>query len=785
VPPGIPRPPRPPRPAPPRKKRRWRVKRWVAIAIGLPLLASLGVTTYYYITFAKLIDDRLHGERVRTIPKVYARPFELRRGQWLTEQEVVDRLNDLGYAERAKTEKAGEFSRLDNLVTLQPRGGDQAGKTIKMTFRPLGPRTPGPIGPDGKPVPTTTIDKLEVVGAKPLDVVRLEQPLMSSLVTANREKQRRVSLSLIPKMTVQAVLAIEDRRFYEHPGIDPIRIVGAIITNIRGNKPYLVGGSTLTQQLVKNFFLTPEKSLKRKFQEQFLAMVLETRASKDEILELYLNDVYLGQRGSFGIHGVSEAARLFFGKDVTNLSLAESATIAGVIQAPFTHSPFSSTTRARDRRNVVLQAMADAGYVSTAAAERAGREPVQVVAHALDTEAPYFIDLLGQELSERYAGLLASQEPVEIFTTLDINQQRIAQDAVRAGLVQIDEQLSRRKIKTRAQVALIAIDPRTGDILALVGGRSYNASQFNRALSAKRQPGSVFKPFVYLAAFEGAAAEGRTDLTPATVVNDEKTTFTFEDKEWTPGNYEEAYDGPITLRRALAHSRNVATVKVAQMTGYDKIANLWKQLGSSTAPKPYPSIALGVFEATPFEVATAYTIFPNYGELRPLRALTRVVNGGKDLRLVTTPVKRVTRRDTTFLVVNMMRSVINDGTAAGARGMGFSLDAAGKTGTTNDLRDAWFVGYTPELLTAVWVGFDDNQPLGLSGSVAALPIWTRFMMGALAGRPSTSFIAPDGITFLDIDRDTGKLAQPACPRLFSEAFLIGAEQTESCAIHRF
>ena len=765
------------------KKRR--LKRWIALIIGVPLLVGLAVTGYYYVTFARLIDERLHGERVRTIPKVYARAFEIRRGQWLSGQQIVDRLNDLGYAERAKAEKPGEFSRIDNLLTLLPRGGDQPGRTIRITFRALGPRDAGPIGSDGKPIPTTVIEKMEVVGARPIEAVKLEQPLMSALVTANREKRRRVSLTLLPRVMVQAVLAIEDRRFYEHPGIDPIRIVGAIITNIRGNKPYLVGGSTLTQQLIKNFFLTPEKSLRRKFQEQFLAMVLETRASKDEILELYLNDVYLGQRGSFAIHGVPEAARLFFGKDVTNLSLAEAATIAGVIQAPYTHSPFSSLTRSRDRRNVVLQAMADAGYVSTAAAERAGREPVQVVAHALDTEAPYFIDLLGQVLSEQYAGLLTSTKPVDIYTTLDINQQRIAQDAVRAGLVQIDAQLSRRKIKTRAQVALIAIDPRTGDILALVGGRAYSQSQFNRALAAKRQPGSVFKPFVYLAAFEHAAAEGRTDLTPATVVDDEKTTFTFEDKEWTPGNYEDEYDGAITLRRALAHSRNVATVKVAQMTGYDRIANLWKQVGAATAPKPYPSIALGVFEATPFEVASAYTVFPNGGELRPLRAITRIVDGGNQLPLVAPPVKRITRKDATFLVTNMMRSVLNEGTGASARSFGFALDAAGKTGTTNDLRDAWFVGFTPELLTAVWVGFDDNQPLGLSGAVAALPIWTRFMMGALAGHPSTSFSVPDGISFVEIDRDTGKIAQPACPRVFSEAFLVGTEPTEVCMLHKF
>ncbi|MCX6549987.1 MAG: PBP1A family penicillin-binding protein [Acidobacteria bacterium] len=768
-------------PARPRRRLRW----FLAIGLGVPFLILLVVTGYYYVSFSRVIDERLHGERLRTLPRVLARPFEIRRGQWLSSEQFVDRLNVLGYAERPRAEQPGEFSRGDNALTMVPKGGDHPGQILRITFNPRGGGLVGPVGEDGRPTPMPAIERLELSGAGPVDEIRLESPLLTALITANREKRRRVSLSLIPRMMVQAVLAIEDRRFYEHPGIDPIRIAGAIITNIRGDKPYLVGGSTLTQQLVKNFFLTPEKSLRRKFQEQFLAIVLETRASKDEILELYLNEVYLGQRGSFAIHGVAEASRLFFGKDVTNLSLAEAATIAGVIQAPYTHSPFSSATRSRDRRNVVLQAMVDSGYVTQAAAERAGREPLQTIAHALDTEAPYFVDLLGETLADQYPGLLSSSQPVDIFTTLDTNLQRLAQEAVQGGIVQIDEQLAKRRVKGRAQVALIAIDPRTGDVLAYVGGRSYSQSQFNRAVNAKRQPGSVFKPFVYLAAFEAAAATGRTDLTPATVVDDEQTTFTFEDKDWTPGNYEDEYDGMITLRRALALSRNVATVKVAEMIGFGKVADLWKRFGSSTAPRPYPSIALGVFEATPFEIASAYTVFPNYGELRPLRPIERIVNGGIDVRVQSPAVKRVARRDTTFLVTNMMRSVLNEGTAASARSLGFALDAAGKTGTTNDLRDAWFVGFTPGLLTAVWVGFDDNQPLGLSGAVAALPIWTRFMMAALAGRPAQSFQPPEGIVFVDIDRDTGKLAQPACPRLFREAFVAGTEPTEACDLHRF
>ena len=775
----------PPRALVPRVRPRRRLRLLVGLLLGVPLLAALAVGGHYYATFARLIDERLQGERLRTLPRVFARPFEVRRGQWLSSTQLIERLNDLGYSERPKAERPGEFAGGENLLSFVPRGGDYAGRTVRLTFNPRGPAYGGPIGPDGRPVPTPAIERIEIADSGPVEAVRLEQPLLSALITANREKRRRVSLTLIPKHMVQAVLAIEDRRFYDHPGIDPIRIAGAIITNLKGDKPYLVGGSTLTQQLVKNFFLTPEKSMKRKLQEQFLAVVLETRASKDEILELYLNEVYLGQRGSFGIHGVAEAARLFFGKDVTNVSLAEAATIAGVIQAPYTHSPFSSPTRSRDRRNVVLQAMVDSGYASQASAERAGREPVETVRHGLDTETSYFVDVLGQTLTDQYPGLLGSTQPVDIFTTLDTNLQRIAQEAVSAGAVQIDEQLARKRIKGRAQIALIAIDPRTGEVLAYIGGRSYSQSQFNRAFSAKRQPGSVFKPFVYLAAFEGAAAAERTDLTPATVVNDEQTTFTFEDKTWTPGNYEDEYDGMITLRRALAMSRNTATVRVAEMAGFGTISTLWKRFGSSTSPKAYPSIALGVFEATPWEIASAYTVFPNLGEVQPAHVVMRITNGGADVKVKTQASTRVARRDTTFLVTNMMRSVINEGTGATARGLGFTPDAAGKTGTTNDMRDAWFVGFTPELLTAVWVGFDDNQPLGLSGAIAALPIWTRFMMGALAGRPSLPFEVPEGISFLEIDRDTGKLAQPACPRIFREAFLAGTEPAEACDLHRF
>jgi penicillin-binding protein 1B len=749
-------------------KRSWRF--YVLVGLAGPMLLVAGVGGYYWVIFSRMIDARMHGEMQRMDPRVFARPLELRRGQSVSQLQLIERLNEIGYAHRERAEQFGEFTIGRDTLVLIPRDGDRQGRTIRVVFTGRTKTRPG-----------TTVGRIEIVAQQitPIEHVTLGAPLITALVTSGREKRRDVPLQVIPQRMVQAVLAIEDRRFYDHAGIDPIGTVRAVFSNIFSDKPYLSGGSTLTQQIVKNTFLTPEKTLRRKMVEWFMSVVLERRLTKDQILELYLNDVSLGQRGSFAIHGVGEASRLFFAKDIANVSLSEAATIAGVIQSPSRLSPFNHPERARERRNVVLQSMAATGFISADAADRAAKEPMQIVARALESEAPYFVDHVSRQLQEKYRSVASA---VDVYTTLDLHLQRIAQDAVRDGIIRLDEMLKRRK--RQPQVALLAIDPRTGEILALVGGRSYNQSQYNRATDARRQPGSVFKPFVYLAAFEQAYQDGRSDLTPASVVYDEPTTFNFEEKSWTPGNYQDEYDGPITLRRALALSRNVATIKVAESTGYDHVASLWRRVGAGTPARPYPSIALGVFEATPIEIAEAYTLFPNGGVIRPLRSISRLISAGRDIPVLAQAPKTISRKDTTFLVTNMMRSVLNEGTGAGARAAGFSLDAAGKSGTTNDLRDAWFVGFTPELLTVVWVGMDDNRPVGLSGTQAALPIWTAFMSRALAGRPSVSFAVPEGVTFVDIDRDTGYLSGPLCPRVFNEAFIAGTEPTETCQLHR-
>jgi penicillin-binding protein 1B len=787
----------------------WRIRlarlRWPAvlrpykrhITIGLAALAVImvGTLSYLYVSYGRIIQARLHGERDRAVPRVYARPLTLQAGQSLTQSELVARLNDVGYAQRARVERTGEFAIDRHHVVILSRSGDQAGKLVRVSF-------PEPVIPKKKstkppPQPQPRITRIEVA-KRSLDRVTLDAPLLTALMTGSREKRRRVALETIPPRMQEAVLAIEDRRFYYHPGVDPIRMVGAMLTNVFGDRPYLVGGSTITQQLARNFFLTEQlaveaqtrqRSYRRKILEQFMAMILEIKATKDEILELYLNDVYLGHRGSFALHGVAEASKIYFSKDVRNLTLSEAALIAGIIQSPYNHSPFNNADRARDRRNIVLRAMVDAGFITSDAAGRAQKEPIAVVARAVDNEAPYFVDYLAEALDTTFPGIASKPGVLDIYTTLDINLQRHAQDAVREGIATVDKILARRKRGPRRvpQAALVAIDPRSGDILAFIGGRSYNQSQFNRAISARRQIGSTFKPFVYLAAFEKAAEEGAGDITPATLVYDEPTTWNYDNQEWSPRNYDGEYDGAITLRRALAMSRNIAAVKVAEQTGYDRVVSLWKKtgIGETDQVVPYPSVALGIVELTPLEVAQAYTVFTGQGQLKKLRAVLNVTSGEDTVRTKPEDGPLVARPAAAYLVTHMMRSVLNEGTGASARANGFTLDAAGKSGTTNDLRDAWFVGFTPELLAVVWVGLDDNQPLGLSGSQAALPIWTSFMKNALAGRGGSALDAPEGVTFVEIDRDTGRMATPQCPRVTNEAFLAGTEPLGVCELHRF
>jgi penicillin-binding protein 1B len=742
--------------------------------ITLPVVFGSSVFIYMYVRYSVLVDRRLKGERWAVPSRVYAQPTVLRPGLPMDEAGLVSLLNGLRYEQRpSAVAQPGEFAIVspETLVFFPRAVGGAAHEALNVIFD------------------KQKIREMRGAGSR---ATYLEQALEPELITylfdESREKRRLVRYEDVPENLVQAVLAIEDRRFFSHPGLDPFRIIGAAVRNLRADS-YIQGGSTITQQLVKNFFLTPERTMKRKAAEAMIAFVLERRATKKEILELYLNEIYLGQLGSFGVKGVGEAARVYFHKDVANLTLTECALLAGMIQSPNGYNPYRHAEKAKERRNQVLRAMVDSEYIDTKAAEAARALPLRVESPILDTaEAPYFVDLVKSQLGDRWKDL--PSQNLSIYTTLDLRMQSFAQQALRSGLEQIDKIVAKRKKAPAEPVqgCLIAIEPKTGAVVAMVGGRSYGASQFNRVTQARRQPGSTFKPFVYLAAFEKTFEDpAAPPLTPATLVDDVPWTFTFEKKDYVPENYEDKYMGSVTLRTALAHSLNVATVKVAEIVGYETIANLWsKKLKMSSEIHPYPAIALGSFEATPLEMATAYNVLASGGLRIPPVTVLKIADEREAVLEDhgAPPPDRVVHEESTVLVTHMLRSVLTEGTGASARTMGFTLDAAGKTGTTNDMRDAWFAGYTPDLLCVVWVGFDDNTPLNLTGARAALPIWVDFMKRASAGTRPTPFSVPEsGVVFMDIDKDTGLLATPSCPRVISEAFIAGTEPMERCAAH--
>jgi penicillin-binding protein 1B len=761
--------------APPRNvysSSRLRVVLVLLTLVTLPIVVASSVLIYYYMRFGVMVERRLQGERAMAPSRIFARPLTLRESLPLPAAGLVKTLNGLKYEQRADGPPSpGQFSVGEKTITFAPRPiPDAATEPIVVTF-----------------------DKDHVKDLRGLQSKRkyptqtLEPELITYLFDESREKRRLVRYEELPDHLIKAVLAIEDRRFFSHPGLDPFRILGAAFRNLRAES-YIQGGSTITQQLCKNFFLSPERTVKRKAQEALLAFVLERRAEKKDILELYLNEIYLGQMGSFSLNGVGEAARMYFHKDVANLTLPESALIAGMIQSPNPDNPYRHPQRATERRNQVIRAMNDAGFIDQATMEKALGQPLVLEQTGTDSaDAPYFVDLVRSQLKQRYDEKDLVTHNLSVYTSLDLPLQTLAQQALASGLDNV-EKMIKKKGKAPVQGSLIALEPSSGAVVALVGGRSYGSSQYNRVTEAHRQPGSSFKPFVYLAAFEATFEDpALPPITAATVVEDAPAVFFYEDKEYTPQNYEDKYLGYVTLRKALAHSLNVATVKVAEMVGYDRIANLWtKRLAINPNVKPYPALALGSFEATPYEMATAYNILANGGvKVEPVTVLRVADERGATLEQHRPEIPRqVVRPESAFLVTNMLRSVLNEGTAAASRAWGFSPDAAGKTGTTNDLRDAWFAGYTPDLLCIVWVGYDDNTPTGLSGARAALPIWVDFMKAALAGVKTRSFEAPaEGIVFFDIDKDTGLLATPNCPNVMSEAFIPGTEPQEKCHAH--
>lgn len=703
----------------------------VLLALTVSMYAADAVVRSYNF-YSQIIDARLATGYLTSRPGLYAAPRVLQVGQKYSVEKLLTTLRRAGYVEsKGSGVWSGSFCASGGVVEIRPsRTGDHQPQLVRVSFK------------DG------AIVELTADGAG-IDSFTLEPEILSNDLSSKAGKREILSYNEIPPVLVQAILAIEDRRFFEHSGVDLNGLARALVRNA-GDEKLGQGGSTITQQLVKNTYLTPEKTLQRKYAEAMLSLSLERRLSKHDIFALYCNEIYLGQRGAASVRGVRQAAVVFFGKELSQLSLAEAATLAGMIQSPARYSPVHHPEAARARRNVVLAAMRENGAIDAEQLASASAEPVALAPdRSLDNSlAPYFVDYVNRIARAEFE---TSGGVQRIYTTIDLELQQLAEQALQRQVDRLDKIYAGAK----PQAALVALDPHTGNVLAMVGGRSYAESQLNRATDARRQPGSTFKPFVYATALEDG-------MSPVRSFMDAPREFVYDrNKIYSPANYGGGYSmREVTMRTGLVRSLNVVTVDVALQTGLARIANLATRFG---LPKPerYPALALGTEEVTPLQLAAAYAVFVNEGRRVDPKVIASVSEPPGTHNLPSTD--QVISPATSYMITNMLAAVIDRGTARKARGAVPGTALAGKTGTS---RDGWFVGYSPNLVCVVWIGFDDNAQLGLTGAEAALPAWAEFMREAVAVRPDLgglNFECPEGIKFVEIDSSNGLLSTVWCP----------------------
>jgi len=752
----------------------------VRVALAAFVVLAVAITaffSYYYIKYDRIIEQRFRGRVFSSSAKIYAIPRAVKVGEKATPREIATQLRNAGYAEDGSSQ-IGNYRLVRSGIEIKPG--------------PQSYHSPDPA--------TVHVQDGEIVSISgksgELGAYELEPQMVTGLFDAEqRSKRQIVTYDQIPKVMIDSVLAIEDRRFFQHSGVNFIRMFEAAWIDFLHER-HAQGGSTLTMQLSRGFFLTPEKTVKRKLIEMLIATELEQKFSKQQIFEFYANWVDLGQRGSFTINGFAEASRAYFDKDLKDITLPEAALLAGIIQRPSYLSPYRHPERAQERRNLVLDSMVETRTITRAEADKAKAMPLKLAPPNVEaSDAPYFVDLVRDTLTNRFNERELNEQSYRIYTTLDPDLQKDAAQAVETGIKLVDELVTKRRTKKikvgknkfethvepgpQAQVALVAMDPHTGEVLALVGGRNYGFSQLDHAV-AKRPTGSIFKPFVYAAAMNTAVTGGNPVFTPASIVTDQPTTFAYGDQIYEPRNYKEEYHGDVTARYALALSLNNATVKMAEEAGYDKVADLAKSAGI-TSVKPTPAMALGAYDATPLDMASAYTVFANSGvRLSPV-LVNSVRNANGDVVADFKPERRdVLDPRIAFIMTNMMEGVLNFGTAYEVRLRGFTAPAAGKTGTSHD---GWFAGYTTNLLCIVWVGFDDYSDIRLSGAQTAAPIWAEFMKKAVILPQYSdvrSFTQPTGVVDVQLDKATNLLSTPSCPDSYSAAFVTGTEPTTTC-----
>lgn len=623
---------------------------------------------------------------------------------------------------------------------------------------------------------------LSVSDGQPLSLVSLEPILISGMRSGSRQVREWIPLDRIPPILIKTLLIIEDRRFFSHFGVDPIAIGRALWIDVsRG--VVVQGGSTLTQQLAKNLYYSPKRTIGRKLREVMAAMALEFKYRKEEILESYLNEIYLGQAGPVSIYGVGEAAHRYFSKNLDELSIDEMALIVGLIKGPNTYSPVKDIEYATKRRNVVLRRLREEGILTEDAVAQAMNRPVKVMLNQdVLTDAPYFVDHLLREIEQGIG--MDIPDGARIYSTLDPRIQRIVAQVLQEGLTKLERSYpALAGVEPPLQGAVVVLDVRTGHVLAMVGGRNYRLSQFNRAVQAHRSAGSLFKPFVYLAGFEAARNQGTTGLTPATLLADEPVALESDIGSWSPQNYDRQYRGQVTVRTALEQSLNVPAVRTAHRTGITALTSLLHAFGITTPLADDLSLVLGSSSVSLLQITSAYAGLANGGVVIHPVALSNMVREGRET-IWSPPLDR--RQAATpqgaFLVTSLLKGVMDRGTGAKARALGVWGPVAGKTGTTDGYRDAWFIGYTPDIAIGVWVGFDDERPIKLTGAQAALPIWSELAVRLIPQNPQ-DFKMPVGVVQRRVDPKSGQLATSQCPEQTFEFFIAGTEPTVHCEVH--
>ncbi|RJP18835.1 MAG: PBP1A family penicillin-binding protein [Candidatus Abyssobacteria bacterium SURF_5] len=739
------------------------------LAWGCAVFGAACVILIIYCLFLSLkIEKRFSGRRWSIPSKVFSDSTIVYPGQRINSDLFLEKLEHLGYRKVFHSpQRKGEMRISDDAIEIFLHDFDlpphrKSGFAVRIGLHE---------NEFGSIVNLKTQDFLPILELEPEEI--------ATLFGLERERRQLISIEQAPRHLIGAVVSAEDKRFYDHNGIDPRGMARAFFANLdRG--AVVQGGSTITQQLAKCYFLYHERTIVRKLKEILISLVVELKYTKDEILEMYLNEIYLGQKGAVSINGVGEASFFYFGKPVDELSVSEAASIGGLIKAPNRYSPYVDKEKCREQRDRVLHAMFDNGWIFKEELEKGLSDSI-ATAGATDfkKQAPYFIDYLKEQLASLYSPHDLASLGLSIYTTLDTQVQLAAERALERGLTRLEHSnpaINRQDPKEKIQGAVVVIQPKTGYIIAMAGGRDYGVSQFNRATQARRQPGSAFKPFVYLSYLDR--------VTPASRISNKPVAYQVNGEPWEPRNFRPIPDEYLSVRDALSRSVNIATVNLAMDSGLGPIIEMAAAFQFSTRFKAVPSLSLGAFEVVPLELARAYCAFAADGLLPYPLSLKEVVDErGTTLERRHMMIDNAISPAKSYVMTSLLRSVVTDGTASSLKEMGISFPVAGKTGTTNDFRDAWFIGYTPTILALIWVGFDNEASTHAPGSTAAMPIWAELVKAIPQYTSGEWFEAPPGVVKRVICPDSGELAVRTCPHWTTEIFLEENAPKQRCTHH--